>query len=197
MKNAVKTLVLGWIILIPIAAVVWSYRQQQPMQHEVRYLYSLERVNNHVGNQWVHEVFVDGNDLSKSGRLQIIPPGTKKQITILVVSTEDDSVPDVGSASMDVTLTENMNTTVTLTTNVRENRGRYTGSWAQWSHHFSIKTKPRGSIVVYAANVVVVIALLWPPLIVALSFLPSDSATKPSSPANMRLRESHCMEEHG
>jgi hypothetical protein len=34
-KNAVKTLVLGWIILIPIAAVVWSYRQQQPMQHEV------------------------------------------------------------------------------------------------------------------------------------------------------------------
>jgi hypothetical protein len=54
--------------------------------------------------------------------------GMKKQITILVVSTEDDSVPDVGSASMDVTLTENMNTTVTLTTNVRENRGRYTGA---------------------------------------------------------------------
>ena len=88
---------------------------------------------NHVGNEWYKYFSID-NIQVKSGDKITVTLG--ESIEIYTSFTEDDKVPDVGSAWDNVALTQNYiknGFSITQTIYVTENRGRYSGNTAVWT----------------------------------------------------------------
>lgn len=97
--------------------------------------------NNHVGNEWVFECKVNKKDLQEGDSLIINTTSTGK-ITIVSTAEEIDSVPDIGSKTLTVSvgkLKANKSNTYTSLVTVTENRGRYSGKKAVWKFTYSIK----------------------------------------------------------
>lgn len=88
--------------------------------------------NEHVGNSWEFEGFVNGKEL-KIGDTISIPLGIKDTLNYQAKAEEHDSIPDKGSKET-LTNIENLNFKNIAVTNlevtVRENRGRYSGHQA-------------------------------------------------------------------
>jgi|GEM_PF-2075243 len=96
--------------------------------------------NNSVGNDWSTEINVDGQSIKYSDYTVSLKKG--QSITITAKATEDDSIPDVGRASITLTyddLIKGKSYTEELSVIVRENRGRYSGNTAEWVFEIDIK----------------------------------------------------------
>ena len=92
---------------------------------------------NHVGNNWSEYFSINGEKISSGTTLEFVLGDT---ITIYSKITERDKSPDVGSAKKDVEITQDYfdnGFTVTQKISVREDKGRYAGSKAQWTVVFT------------------------------------------------------------
>ena len=88
--------------------------------------------NNHVGNEWVFDLQIDGKSYSMDERIEIEAFDT---ITIIFSVTEIDKISDHGSTSFILKGNEldfNKKYYSDIEVLVFENRGRYTGSSAKW-----------------------------------------------------------------
>jgi len=99
--------------------------------------------NNSVGNEWVHELWVDGKALEPD-RDYPITITSSSSLNVTARSTELDNIPDVGSASASVPIRQLAREPLTINVRVRENRGRYAGNMAEWQHRLSIHTRRDG-----------------------------------------------------
>jgi len=98
--------------------------------------------NDHVGNDWYEEFYINGKQVSYGDSITL-PLGSSVQAKS--VCTEDDSIPDVGSASGSVSVKrEYFQSEFTITQNivVRENRGRYTGNTAGFTVVYTLTPEP-------------------------------------------------------
>jgi uncharacterized protein YjdB len=92
---------------------------------------------NHVGNEW-GEYFSVNRSPVRSG--SVVSVTRNKKISVYTEIWEDDSIPDVGSASYSFNVKTDYfesGFTITQTINVRENRGRYSGNVATWSVEYT------------------------------------------------------------
>jgi hypothetical protein len=96
-----------------------------------------------VGNEWVHELWVDGKALEPD-RDYPITITSSSSLNVTARSTELDNIPDVGSASASVPIRQLAREPLTINVRVRENRGRYAGNMAEWQHRLSIHTRRDG-----------------------------------------------------
>ena len=97
--------------------------------------------NNHVGNEWSYSASVNGEELKykSSKKLKLDRDST---LVISAAAAEDDSIPDYGMNSLEVSLEEleiDKTYDYPLEVSVYENRGRYSGNSAVWRFEFSIK----------------------------------------------------------
>jgi len=102
---------------------------------EVKLIY-----NNHVGNEW--QLLIEINEKRFSVPRYGLPKtiatfqfGHPIDITVRAIAIEEDTIPDVGSASTSFRLgcpPSSNSYTATLDVLVRENRGRYAGNTALW-----------------------------------------------------------------
>mgnify|MGYP004463954207 CR=1 FL=1 len=96
--------------------------------------------NNSVGNDWSVEHYVNGEQLDEGKNTIHVTFG--KQISIKTIATEYDSIPDVGTASGVIDGTKDSLISGCYSTHnvvVTENRGRYTGSTAEWETEYEFK----------------------------------------------------------
>lgn len=89
---------------------------------------------NHVGNDWSSGVFYNGNQVY-SGFEVTAREGSS--ISVMGKAVENDNVPDVGTGSVSLKLTDGNSAETTFY--VRENRGRYSGNCAVWELEVSCK----------------------------------------------------------
>lgn len=92
---------------------------------------------NHVGNDWTQEYYVNGSKVSNGTTVSIAAGDT---IMVSATITEEDKTPDIGSNSESYQVTQSdlkNGFTVNFDINVRENKGRYSGSTATWRVSFS------------------------------------------------------------
>jgi hypothetical protein len=88
---------------------------------------------NHVGNEWGQGFTINGQDISSG---QTIKVNLNDTLQISSTVEEYDKIPDIGSASSNVTISaDNLKNgfTVQQSVNVRENRGQYSGNIATWN----------------------------------------------------------------
>lgn len=97
--------------------------------------------NNHVGNEWAFGCTVNKKALTEGNSISVSTISSGK-ITIVSTVEEEDSIPDIGSKTLSITvskLKENKDTTYTSSVTVTENRGRYSGNKAIWKFTFIVK----------------------------------------------------------
>lgn len=83
--------------------------------------------NHHVGDFWKFSCKRDGNEYNSGTQFQAALNSTESfSFTIM----ESDDVPEYGSTSMDITLSDGYTRTTYVT--VTENRGKYSGNKAEW-----------------------------------------------------------------
>ena len=92
---------------------------------------------NHVGSDWSQEFYINGKKVGKDTTISITAGDT---ITVSATITEEDKSPDIGSSSKEYTVTQSdldSGFTVKFKVDVRENKGRYSGSIATWNVTFN------------------------------------------------------------
>lgn len=92
---------------------------------------------NHVGSDWSQEFFVNGEKVGKGTIVSIAAGDT---ITVSATITEEDKSPDIGTNSESYTVTQNdlkNGFSIKFKVDVRENKGRYSGSIATWNVTFN------------------------------------------------------------
>lgn len=92
---------------------------------------------NHVGSDWSQEFYINGKKVGKDTTISIAAGDT---ITVSATITEEDKSPDIGSNSKEYTVTQSdldSGFSVKFKVDVRENKGRYSGSVATWNVTFS------------------------------------------------------------
>ncbi len=97
--------------------------------------------NNHVGNEWAFGCTVNKKDLSE-GKSIVVTTTPSGKISIVSTAEEEDSIPDVGSKTLSVSVSKlkaGKEATYTSRVTVRENRGRYSGNTAVWEFTYIIK----------------------------------------------------------
>lgn len=94
-----------------------------------------------MGNDWGTSATVDGEELSWGDTITFEKAST---IKIKCVAEEYDKIPDVGSATLKIKLSDadEGDQEYTQEVTVRENRGRYSGNTATWVFKFGV-TKDR------------------------------------------------------
>lgn len=98
--------------------------------------------NNHVGNEWYEEFYLNGKEISYGDSITL-PLGSSVQAKSICI--ENDSIPDVGSASGSVNVKRDYfqsGFTITQDIVVRENRGRYTGNTAGFTVVYTLIPVP-------------------------------------------------------
>jgi len=110
-------------------------------------LESVELVyNNHVGNDWYLEFFVNGQQVPvyQFGLPKVVWTTTFSEMTTITVKArviEEDKYPDVGFAMKTFTVTcPSHSQAATLEVLVREDRGRYAGNTALWRFRIRVET---------------------------------------------------------
>lgn len=83
--------------------------------------------DNHVGHDWSDAIYYGGNEVWGSFE---VTKATGATIQITGKAVENDSIPDSGSGTLTLTLTDGNSASKTFY--VRENRGRYSGYQAVW-----------------------------------------------------------------
>ena len=94
--------------------------------------------SNHVGNDWYHYSTINGAAYGEYGN-ETVTLKVGDKLTFYCKSTEEDSVPDVGSKTVKHTVTESdliNGFTVEVDVYVKENRGRYSGKKAHIVYEF-------------------------------------------------------------
>ena len=92
---------------------------------------------NHVGSDWSQEFYVNGEKVGKSTTVSIAAGDT---ITVSATITEEDKSPDIGTNSESYTVTQSdlkNGFSIRFKVDVRENKGRYSGSVATWNVTFN------------------------------------------------------------
>ncbi|NOQ25486.1 MAG: hypothetical protein GQ564_09005 [Bacteroidales bacterium] len=127
------------LIILLISITLISYAQETL---EVR-LVSISNIsNNHVGNEWSHDVTVNETKLTKYKSLSFKLSETKT-LNITVNCTEfDEKYPDYGSNTKIIDLSKidlSNEYLFAIEVTVTENGGRYKGNKAKWKYSFRIK----------------------------------------------------------
>ncbi|MCD4833774.1 MAG: hypothetical protein K8R31_08280 [Bacteroidales bacterium] len=127
-----KILSVFFIISFPL--IVFS---QQTIKVQ---LVSISNIsNNHVGNEWSHDVTVNNKLLSKHKNLEFSETDT---LFIKVICNEyDEKYPDFGHNSRIIDINKidlSKEYTFTIEVTVIENGGRYKGNTAKWKYSFKI-----------------------------------------------------------
>lgn len=92
--------------------------------------------NNHVGNEWATEGYVNNKELNE-GRSITLNLKSSDTIQIKATATEQDKSPDIGSATLSVKASNiTKKTTKSIKVIVKENKGRYSGNTAEWKFTF-------------------------------------------------------------
>lgn len=95
--------------------------------------------NDSVGHDWGFGFYVNGNSIQNGSTISVVNDST---ISTKVTVVENDNVPDYGTSTYSVRITDSFydnGFTVTHRVVVRENRGRYSGNTAEWEIIFSFK----------------------------------------------------------
>lgn len=98
--------------------------------------------NNHVGNDWSYSRKVNNTEVDYNSSITL---KLGNSVSICSVAIEDDSIPDVGSASGSYRPTTDdfrSGFIVTQTVTVRENRGRYSGNTAGFVFTYEFTPQP-------------------------------------------------------
>lgn len=88
--------------------------------------------NNHVGNEWVFDMEIDGRRCPIGRTVQVKCSGI---IKVVFTAQEVDKISDFGSGTIDIdinTLEFNTEESAGIEAIVTENRGRYRGNKAKW-----------------------------------------------------------------
>ncbi|RUT28008.1 hypothetical protein EJP77_18505 [Paenibacillus zeisoli] len=103
-------------------------------------LLSVELVeNNHVGNEWYTESFINGKRIEEGESVTLNLKSTGS-VTLKAAVEEQDSIPDEGSSSSAVKVSSiSKSITKSLNVVVEENRGRYSGNTAEWKFVYQIQ----------------------------------------------------------
>ena len=92
---------------------------------------------NHVGKDWSQEFYVNGTKIGKGTTMSIAAGDI---IMVSATITEEDKSPDIGTNSKEYTVTQSdldNGFTIKFKVDVKENKGRYSGSVATWNVTFS------------------------------------------------------------
>jgi hypothetical protein len=94
--------------------------------------------NNHVGNEWGYSSTINGIELDSNKTYTF-----KVTDHIYIKSTvmEDDSIPDIGTSSIDIDLSKldfRKSNSFSTKVIVTENRGRYSGYSAEWELTYTL-----------------------------------------------------------
>jgi len=95
--------------------------------------------NNHVGNEWYTEGYVNGKPIQE-GESVTLTLKTTGSLTLKALAEEQDSIPDEGSKSTAIkvsSITKSINKSIKVV--VVENRGRYSGNTAEWEFKYRIQ----------------------------------------------------------
>ncbi|MNS35564.1 hypothetical protein D3C72_677240 [compost metagenome] len=103
-------------------------------------LVSVELIeNNHVGNEWYTESFINGKPIEEGESVTLNLKSTGS-FTLKAAAEEQDSIPDDGSSSSTVKVSSiSKSITKSLSVVVEENRGRYSGNTAEWKFVYQIQ----------------------------------------------------------
>jgi len=88
--------------------------------------------NNHVGNEWVFDVQIAGEDCPLGGTVKI---ESNALIEVVFSAREMDKIVDYGSSTFEIdpaALKTGKKQYADIEVIVTENRGRYSGNTAQW-----------------------------------------------------------------
>lgn len=94
---------------------------------------------NHVGNDWSQSFYLNGTQIGRNSEITLSAGDT---ITVEATITESDKSPDVGNGGESYTVTQSdisNGFTIRFNVDVRENKGRYSGSVATWSVKFTFQ----------------------------------------------------------
>ncbi|MFB9330156.1 hypothetical protein ACFFSY_29790 [Paenibacillus aurantiacus] len=95
--------------------------------------------NNHVGNEWWYEGYVNGKAIEE-GSSRTLSLKTTDKITLKGEAQEQDKIPEDGEGSVSVKASAVTKTiTKSVQVAVTENRGRYSGDTATWTFTFKIE----------------------------------------------------------
>lgn len=140
MMPNINSLILYTILCICLLPKVKSQSLQ------IEFEEAILEYNNHVGNEWEKEVYVQyagkKYDLMEDRSVKITPVSGYNTLTIRVTTTEIDTYPDSSSETKTYSIEQllsNKPAKIELFTTVRENRGRYSGSTAKWRFEIWVK----------------------------------------------------------
>lgn len=141
-----KGYIIGWIqtdALLPLNNVSSSNLDS----NEVVLTVTLSNVslvyNNSVGNDWSIGAYINGEYIKKYKSYEL-SLSDKKELQLKATAMESDKVPDFGSSSKTIVLSDldlGKENKITLYVVVRENRGRYAGNTAKWQFDFILAKK--------------------------------------------------------
>ena len=129
--------ILPVFVLISVSLITYS---QQTIEVQ---LVSISNIsNNHVGNEWSHDVTVNNKPLSKYKNLNFKLSETDSLFIKVICSEYDEKYPDYGHNSRLIDLNKidlSKEYTFSIEVTVTENGGRYKGNKAKWKYSFKIK----------------------------------------------------------
>lgn len=95
--------------------------------------------NNHVGNEWLTAAYINGKQVQQGSSVTLTLKSTDK-ITLKAYAEEQDKIPEDGTATVSIKASSVTQTiSKSLTVEVIENRGRYSGNSAEWKFTFKIQ----------------------------------------------------------
>lgn len=95
--------------------------------------------NNHVGNEWLTAAYINGKQVQQGSSITLTLKSTDK-ITLKAYAEEQDKIPEDGTATVSIKASSVTQTiSKSLTVEVIENRGRYSGNSAEWKFTFKIQ----------------------------------------------------------
>lgn len=137
MSKAIKAFFSGIILLTLL--VQPAVAAEKAVKVKVK-LVSVELVeNNHVGNEWLTAAYVNGKQIKQgaSATFTLKPSDTLK---LKAFAEEQDKIPESGTRTASVKVSSITRTIYkSLTVEVVENRGRYSGNTAEWKFTFEIR----------------------------------------------------------
>lgn len=141
MKRVIS-IMLAIILCLAISLPSMAAPKATPApKFKVTISYSAKLVSNdHVGNSWTTNLQV-GKSIVKKGKTLTLEVSASDKIKIVCNATENDKIPDNGSATITVAakdLKKGKNT-YKATVEVTENRGRYSGNKAEWAFTVTVK----------------------------------------------------------
>jgi hypothetical protein len=96
--------------------------------------------NNHVGNNWVKAVTVNGKNVNLNSNVKLTLKSTDT-LAVKFTATEKDTSPDIGTSAINLSIGSIKTGVSTYSQNVivTENKGRYKGNKACWKFTITVK----------------------------------------------------------